>query len=365
MRKNDRIFPNRLVTIETLKTYLKSVKVITLKAINNRTIGKDVQDILDKYNFSIYELCYRLKNNIPFDKIFKCKVCGKKIDFCHIGFLGYRDYCSKKCSTKDTSQMESVIKKREQTMLKKFGAKNYMATKEFQENREANTFKKYGVTNYTQTKEFKNFLKKHINEMVSKAKQTCLKKYGVDCYTKTKEYKDNFDKVKKKMEQTCLKRYGVDSYNKTQEYKDKFKDKEYVKQIQEKIYLVKKQNNSFNTSKYETIIFDKLKNKFPDTKKQYKEKRYPFNCDFYIPSKDLFIEFNGMWTHHTEFFDKNNPKHIELLNLWKSKNTDFYKRAIRTWTETDIAKKEIAEKNNLNYLVLWNIEDFNRWYQNA
>ena len=167
------------------------------------------------------------------------------------------------------------------------------------------------------------------------------------------------------MEQTCLKRYGVDSYNKTQEYKDKFKDKEYVKQIQEKIYLVKKQNNSFNTSKYETIIFDKLKNKFPDTKKQYKEKRYPFNCDFYIPSKDLFIEFNGMWTHHTEFFDKKNPKHIELLNLWKSKNTEFYKRAIRTWTETDIAKKEIAEKNNLNYLVLWNIEDFNRWYQNA
>lgn len=365
MKKNDRIFINRIVSLNSLKVYLNSVKKVSLRAVNNRILDKEVKDILCKYNFSIYELCYRIKNNIPFDKIFKCKQCGKQIFFGHIGHLGYRDYCSKKCSALATGKMDSVKKKREQTMLKRFGAKSYMATKEFQENREENTFKKYGVRFYVQTKEFKNFIQEHKQELIEKTKQTCLKKYGVDCYTKTKEYKDNFDKVKKKMEQTCLKRYGVDSYNKTQEYKDKFKDKEYVKQIQEKIYLVKKQNNSFNTSKYETIIFDKLKNKFPDTKKQYKEKRYPFNCDFYIPSKDLFIEFNGMWTHHTEFFDKNNPKHIELLNLWKSKNTDFYKRAIRTWTETDIAKKEIAEKNNLNYLVLWNIEDFNRWYANV
>lgn len=365
MKKNDRIFPNRLVTIETLKTYLKSVKVITLKAINNRTISKEVQDILDKYNFSIYELCYRLKNNIPFDKIFKCKVCGKKIDFCHIGFLGYRDYCSKKCSTIAIGSMESVKGKREQTMLKKFGAKSYMATKEFQDNREENILKKYGVRFYTQTEEYKNSIQKHKQERILKAKQTCLKKYGVDCYTKTKEYKDNFSKVKEKMKKTCLEKYGVDCYNKTQEYKNKFKDKEYIKQIQEKIYLIKKQHNSFNTSKAEIIIFDKLKEKYPDTKKQYKSDRYPFNCDFYIPSKDLFIEYNGMWTHYTEPFDKNNPKHIEHLNLWKSKNTDFYKRAIRTWTETDVAKFEIAKKNNLNYVVLWNMEDFNRWYQNA
>ena len=49
-------------------------------------------------------------------------------------------------------------------------------------------------------------------------------------------------------------------------------------------------------------------------------------------------------------------------NFWKSKKSKYYKNAIKTWAETDILKLETAKKNNLNYLVLWNMEDFNRWY---
>lgn len=52
-------------------------------------------------------------------------------------------------------------------------------------------------------------------------------------------------------------------------------------------------NHSFSHSKPEKVILGFLKNEYPDTIYQYKEKRYPFKCDFYIPSKDLFIEYNG------------------------------------------------------------------------
>ena len=30
---------------------------------------------------------------------------------------------------------------------------------------------------------------------------------------------------------------------------------------------------------------------------QYKDDRYPFACNFYIPSLDLFIECNYHWTY--------------------------------------------------------------------
>lgn len=365
MKLVGKIFNDNIITLDKLTKYVNLVKIIHITTLQKRILHNEVRDLLNKYNFSLQELCYRIKNNILFDKIFTCKECGNKISFSSKGFTGYREYCSKKCSTKAISKMENIIQKREQTMLKKYGSKNYMSTQEFQQNKENNMLKKYNVKNYSQTAEFKSFLKDHKEALLMKSQKTCLKKYGTKHYTQTEEYKQNYDKIKEKMKQTCLKKYGVDCYNKTKEYKDRFKNIDYVNKIQEKVYIGKKKNNSFNTSKPEEFIYNKLVTKYGENnvKRQYKSDKYPFNCDFYLINEDLYIEYNGMWTHYTEFFDKNNSKHIEQLNLWKSKNTDFYKRAIRTWTETDIAKKEIAEKNNLNYLVLWNLKDFNRWYQ--
>ena len=84
-----------------------------------------------------------------------------------------------------------------------------------------------------------------------------------------------------------------------------------------------------------------------------KDVRYPFNCDFYLPYYDLFIEINGHWTHGQHPFDKNNENDILTLNLWKSKNTEFYDNAINVWTKRDVNKRTIAKTNNLNYLEYW------------
>ena len=134
--------------------------------------------------------------------------------------------------------------------------------------------------------------------------------------------------------------------------------------ILEKQYQTKKKNNSFNISNPENIFKEYLINKYGEENviSQYRdENRYPFNCDFYIKSEDLFIELNLTWTHGGHPFNKDNEEDILLLEYWKQKaeTSDYYKNAIYTWTILDIKKQKIAKENKLNYLCIYNLEDYN------
>ena len=128
---------------------------------------------------------------------------------------------------------------------------------------------------------------------------------------------------------------------------------------QQKSYETKKKNNSFK--KYgtvpEKIVFNYLSTIYDkdDIIEQYRDKRYPFNCDFYIKSKDLFIEVNYFWHHGPHSFNPNNEEDIKLLEEWKSKATDTnqYAEAINTWTIRDVNKQNIAKENNLNYKTIY------------
>ena len=136
------------------------------------------------------------------------------------------------------------------------------------------------------------------------------------------------------------------------------------KTILEKQYQTKKKNNSFNISNPENIFKEYLINKYGEENviSQYRdENRYPFNCDFYIKSEDLFIELNLTWTHGGHPFNKDNEEDILLLEYWKQKaeTSDYYKNAIYTWTILDVKKQKIAKENKLNYLCIYNLEDYN------
>ena len=129
-------------------------------------------------------------------------------------------------------------------------------------------------------------------------------------------------------------------------------------------YQTKKKNNSFNISNPENIFKEYLINKYGEENiiSQYRdEDRYPFNCDFYIKSEDLFIELNLTWTHGNHPFNKDNEEDILLLEYWKQKaeTSDYYKNAIYTWTILDVKKQKIAKENKLNYLCIYNLEDYN------
>ena len=118
------------------------------------------------------------------------------------------------------------------------------------------------------------------------------------------------------------------------------------------------------SSKQEIEFRDRLKQIYPDLKWQYKDKeRYPYFCDFYIPTLDLFIELNYYWKHGGEEFDKNNPEHVQRLNTYmeKAKYDDEYKTAIETWTLSDKEKILCAINNKLNYKIFWNKEEGDAW----
>ena len=153
--------------------------------------------------------------------------------------------------------------------------------------------------------------------------------------------------------------YGVKNYFMTKDFSENMsKNKD---NINTKRNNTKKKNKSFNKSKIEDEIYEILISKYgtDDIKRQYTDERYPFECDFYIKSLDIFIEFNGMWTHGPHAFNKESIDDINLLNEWKikSNNSNFYKNAIYNWTVRDVNKRTVARNNNLNFYEFWNKED--------
>jgi len=192
-----------------------------------------------------------------------------------------------------------------------------------------------------------------VNNKIKKTQQTCLEKYGI-------ANTFNYDKSK----QTCLEKYGFSSYTKTEEYRELFNNKEWVESINIKKYNTMKLHNSFNKSKPEDKVYEILCKKYDKIERQYKSDVYPFNCDFYIPSEDLYIECNFHWTHYKEPFNENDINCINNLNKWKSKNTKFYNIAINTWTVRDVEKLRIAKENNLNYQIFYSLEEFMEKYKN-
>lgn len=127
-------------------------------------------------------------------------------------------------------------------------------------------------------------------------------------------------------------------------------------EVKQKQYETKKQNNSFNTSKIEEQLKDYLISHNINFKTQYKSDLYPFMCDFYFPDKDLYVEIQGCWTHGGKPYNETDQDCITQLELWKSKNTKYYDKAIETWTVRDVNKRNIAKQNNLNLIEIFSID---------
>lgn len=179
-----------------------------------------------------------------------------------------------------------------------------------------------------------------------------------------------------KMSQTNLERYGATNPYGSQQIRNKIKETNKIKygvenafsipSIHEKALLhsLASHNDNGNHSSWETLLENGLKDKNINYIKQYnKDIRYPFYCDFYLPDNDMFIEINGFWMHGGHIFNENNPKDIEILNNWKSKSNynNMYKSAITVWTVSDPNKLTHALKNNLNYIILWTLDDINNF----
>ena len=315
----------------------------------------------------IRETVYRIKYHFEVRPV--CKYCG-----CEVSFLGnihklFSDHCSQRCSSLD----KDVQQKTKQTYMNKYGVEcsaqletnvfktnNPSKNEESVKKRRATSLKLYGgVFNIERCKE--TWIKKYgvdnpwkSNEIQNKCKETWIRKYEVD-----NPMKSEF--IREKGKQTCFEKYGVEYYQQSKMFIDNIDwEKRNTKSIN-----TKRINNSFNNSKPEDLCYTILLKKYPDTIRQYKSKEYPFLCDFYIPSINMYIEFQGSQYHHGHPFNENNIDDINELNKLKYLESEKlktnrktqYTKIIYTWTDLDIRKRNIAKQNKLNFIEIWNIND--------
>ena len=139
-------------------------------------------------------------------------------------------------------------------------------------------------------------------EEKEKQKETVRKKYGVDNVSQVKEVRDKIskshssDEWKQKVKDVKQQRYGDSNYNnmeKSRQTKLARYGDEYYNNM-DKMYQTKQLHHSFNTSRPEEELYQDLLKTYlkEDIVRQYSDERYPWKCDFYIKSEDLFIELN-------------------------------------------------------------------------
>ena len=387
-----------------------------IKADNMKYMRRFIQDntpkLLKDGNYSIGTIVHWIIHGLT--EFPKCKICGKPFADKNVSALGdYPTYCSSACQHKDPDCIEKIIDtyqsnfgsreaqeelriRREQTLKERYGDKHYNnreqmkktcmekygvesvgASKEIQEKIRRTCIERYGVSNMFESDIFKE-----------KSKNTKLQKYGDACFNNREQAKETMTEkydggttmqsveLRRKAEQTSLERYGVRHYAnpekskatsmkrygkthhmKTEESKTIFRNNQDARL--KKSYITKKKNGTFKKSIAEDVVYGKLLTVFPKVLRQYNCARYPFAVDFYIPACDLFIEFNGCWTHGGHPYDDTSEKDHDLLLEWMGKSNEhpFYRNAIETWTVRDVRKRETAKQNNLNYIELWNMDD--------
>lgn len=347
---------NKFVNNIILKYLYKDDKVNV-----NKIRCKKYQNIRN-YLFSYFndnpltftEILFRIKYNI---KRNYCNICGKPTYFKGIAWYKktgklYADFCSCKCSMNSNETKETYKK----SCIDKYGVDNPMKNKNVINKGKETCKNKYGVVRASLLKKYQD-----------KVKETNIKRYGVEVPLQNKE-------INKKWHETCYMNFGTYSplankeiYNKTEETTYKkygvycvFNTKENREKLlsektKQKRYETLKRNHTFNTSKIEETIYEKLIDIYgkSDILREYKDKyRYPYRCDFYIKSLDLFIEVQGYYTHGKEPYNPNSIKHQILVQKYKERYGPNC-QAITIWTIKDVEKRNKAKENNLKYLEIF------------
>ena len=256
-----------------------------------------------------------------------------------------------------------IFEKIKETSYNRYGAYNWNSSYEYVGHKSEFKNKEYALTyfnTYVSNNDFDLWYSGQKDNIQEKRLDTNYNTYGAYNWYNSHEYSGRKNEFNSKEEAYSYFCSYVNSDNFDEWYNGKGKE------IQKKINDTKRKNKTFNKSIPEDECYVLLKEKYPDVIRQYQSDLYPFACDFYIPSIDLYIECNFMWTHGFHPYNENDNDDIEKLNSWKekSKTSDFYKNAIYTWTDLDIRKKKIAKQNKLNYKVFYYMNDFYNWYNN-
>ena len=326
-----------------------------------------------------------------YDKFYKkeldgiCENCGNSTKFLNIED-GYAKFCSIKCAMPGRAERN----------LKKYGYKSNFDnpeisklshTKEANEKRKNTMLERYGKESYTLTDDFKQkskeYMTEHKDEISEKRKQTMVANYDVEYNFNRKEVIEknikasHIKEANEKRKQTTKKHFGVDSIFKLQEVQEKAQKNSHTVEALKK--RTKSREDHINEISYKSEqtkrkkgknskleqLFESLCNiyniEYIDN--YYLDNRYPYLCDFYLPQYDCFVEIFGGWFHNTHVYGFNDED-SNTLKIWKEKAkiSKNYKQVVNTWSIKDPMKINKAKENNLNFHILWNIEDINNFF---
>lgn len=257
-------------------------------------------------------------------------------------------------------------KKRKHTLMTKgfelkYETDNPFKLQEFQEKGVRTRLEKYGgeytlsrgsclepQARATFAQNMKNI--EYKKSIVDKRCETCERNYGVAFPLLSRE-------VQMRLKATCLKTYGVDSYSKTDEFKTRMSDSSAI--WVPKMFATKKSKGNLNTSVVENYIANELQG----FEREYVSERYPYHSDFYDSDRNLFIEVNAHWTHGGHWYDTFSAFDANKLMDWQAKSSSYIDKAIKTWTVSDVAKRQCARDNKLHYVTFWDSQgsDFDLW----
>ena len=297
------------MTKKELFEYLKTVKDKSGGLKKKESIKKNYPELyaeMEKIKFpDNYSFTQKLWHFLQDDfSIHKCK-CGNNLHF--IDFKkGYRTYCSTSCPcvveynkttlklAQESSRKEESRKKAVDTILKKNNGK-------FWSDENMKRLKQPYKDNIERCNKIRNAMIKNRPLMSKKI------------HEKIKSNIEIFNSISGKSTEKILSSIEIGFYK-------------YL------IYL---------------FGFDNVDPQHYDTEK------YPYSCDFYIYSINLYIEIQGTWTHGKHPYDETNIYDQKKVNFWKSKNNEYYNNAIYTWTNLDVRKRKIPKENKLNYLEIF------------
>lgn len=297
-----------------------------------------------KEDISLAERIWLYKNEL--DTVPTCPNCNNKLKFRNLT-IGYRKFCSKKCSAEYTHKNHEIKNNRIKNMIKC----NY----------DTETRKIMTVKANDTKKLFSADKKNNIN---NNRKKTVIEKYGVEFISQNKEIakkiKSNIIKTKKiNRDINFSKRINKLGYNLIKcdidDLKIKCNQCGHNFDIHRTLF---NQRNRFNVTI--CTICNPINNHISDFQNQITQyissiyndeilvnkKIGKYEIDIYLPKLNIGFECNGLWWHSEIYREK--EYHINKINYFKNQNIEI----INIWEDwwkikCDIVKSIVANKLKL------------------
>lgn len=355
-------------------------------------------------NPSFSQRLYHIINDAPYG--LRCPVCGSPLKFQQV----YKTTCGKPtCLSSMTSIIQSnpdIIKKKEETMIKRYGVPYSIQNPESNQKRINTNIKKYGYDNAsksdiikkkmaeTNLERYGSVISQGNSEVRSKTHQTNIERYGI------KEYGASLE-CKKKSKKTCNERYGTDYYMLTKNFEsirkpfistpEKYKSLternfkkilendemtcnytyvEYDSNVRKHTLICHACNSVFKVSMglyrirfnhnhvictncnpinkpisvQEKELLDFVKSNYNgEIIHNDRSVIHPYELDIYLLDLRLAIEYNGNYWHaNPEFYSEN-----EIINI---KGTEYLVSEI--WKK-DQRKLEFCNNKNITLITVW------------